>query len=257
VVNENHRGARRFGYRRDLLHLAAPDKRRRVRAWPALKHFGDDLPSGAAHKLTELGKSGVEILAARNLLSGQTWRRTLRQVISLRAFLILRFRFLRRRQLSRLPRKGGRARQWLGSAAKVNADQKGTIRREGCARQAILIGKRSVRKQPLALGDRFFSVRGTGGGRRQMPDGCTGSMLAMQHGSVAHDGGDGMLENQLLLAVVLKQHGVLVKRANFACEFDSADQVYRNRSFVFADRIEKRVLDVLCRLIVHVPISCS
>src|SRR5271170_6327900 len=64
-----------------------------------------------------------------------------------------------------------------------------------------------------------------------------------------------MLENQLLLAVVFKQHGILVKRAYFACEFDSADQVYRDRSLIFADRIEKRVLNVLCRLIVHVPIS--
>src|ERR1700733_9454909 len=66
-----------------------------------------------------------------------------------------------------------------------------------------------------------------------------------------------MLENQLLLAVVFKQHGVLVERAYFACEFDSADQVYRDRSLIFTDRIEKRVLDVLCRLIVHVPISNS
>src|SRR6202012_835969 len=64
-----------------------------------------------------------------------------------------------------------------------------------------------------------------------------------------------MLEYQLLLAVVLKQHRILVKRPYFACEFDSADQVYRDRSLIFADRIKKRVLNVLCRLIVHVPIS--
>src|ERR1700724_2109037 len=64
-----------------------------------------------------------------------------------------------------------------------------------------------------------------------------------------------MLENQLLLAIVFKQHGVLVERAYFACEFDPADQVYRDRSLIFADRIKKRVLNVLCRLIVHVPIS--
>src|ERR1700679_659248 len=64
-----------------------------------------------------------------------------------------------------------------------------------------------------------------------------------------------MLENQLFLAVVFKQHGILVKGAYFACEFNSADQVYRDRSLIFADRIKKRVLNVLCRLIVHVPIS--
>src|ERR1700736_2585314 len=64
-----------------------------------------------------------------------------------------------------------------------------------------------------------------------------------------------MLENQLLLAVVFEQPRILVKRAYFACEFDSADQVYRDRSLIFADRIKKRVLNVLCRLIAHVPIS--
>src|SRR5271165_2367613 len=64
-----------------------------------------------------------------------------------------------------------------------------------------------------------------------------------------------MLENQLLLTVVFKQHRILVKGAYFACEFNPADQVYRNRGLIFADRIKKRVLNVLCRLIVHVPIS--
>src|SRR5450631_307666 len=64
-----------------------------------------------------------------------------------------------------------------------------------------------------------------------------------------------MLENQLLLAVVFEQLRILVERAYFACEFNSADQVYRDRSLIFADRVEKRVLNVLCRLIVHVPIS--
>src|SRR3984957_3950878 len=64
-----------------------------------------------------------------------------------------------------------------------------------------------------------------------------------------------MLENQLLLAVVFKQNGIFIEGPYFACEFDSADQVYRDRSLIFADRIKKRVLNVLCRLIVHVPIS--
>src|ERR1700691_1240065 len=64
-----------------------------------------------------------------------------------------------------------------------------------------------------------------------------------------------MLENQLFLAIVFKQHGILIERAYFACEFNSADQVYRDRSLIFADRVKKRVLNVLCRLIVHVPIS--
>src|SRR5271155_3115418 len=83
----------------------------------------------------------------------------------------------------------------------------------------------------------------------------TRTMIAVQHRARAYHRRDGMLENQLFLTVVFKQHGVLVERAYFACEFDSADQVYRDRSLIFADRIKKRVLNVLCRLIVHVPIS--
>ena len=90
-----------------------------------------------------------------------------------------------------------------------------------------------------------------------MADASTRTMIAVQHRPRAYHRRDGMLENLLLLAVVFKQHGVLVERAYFACEFDSADQVYRDRSLIFTDRIEKRVLDVLCRLIVHVPISNS
>src|ERR1700733_7722314 len=88
-----------------------------------------------------------------------------------------------------------------------------------------------------------------------MADASTRTMIAVQHRPRAYHRRDGMLEDQLLLAIVFKQHGVLVERAYFACEFDPADQVYRDRGLVFADRIKKRVLNVLCRLIVHVPIS--
>jgi hypothetical protein len=83
------------------------------------------------------------------------------------------------------------------------------------------------------------------------------AVIAMKHGTRAHHRRNRVLEDQLLLAIVLKQDRVLVKRAYFACEFNSADQVYRDRSLIFTDRVEKRVLDVLCRLIVHVPISMT
>src|ERR1700753_1203796 len=88
-----------------------------------------------------------------------------------------------------------------------------------------------------------------------MANASTRTVIAVQHGTRAYHCRDGMLENQLLLAVVFQQHRILVKGAYFACEFNSADQVYRDRSLIFADRIKKRVLNVLCRLIVHVPIS--
>jgi hypothetical protein len=60
-----------------------------------------------------------------------------------------------------------------------------------------------------------------------------------------------MLEDQLLLRVVFKQNRVLVERAYLARELDSADQIDRNRALVFADRIEKSILDILCRLGFH------
>src|ERR1700728_4578283 len=65
-----------------------------------------------------------------------------------------------------------------------------------------------------------------------------------------------MLEDQLLLAVVLQQHRILVKRADLSGQLDAADQVDRDGSFVLADRVQEGVLNVLCRLVLHVPISC-
>jgi hypothetical protein len=66
-----------------------------------------------------------------------------------------------------------------------------------------------------------------------------------------------MLEDQLLLTVVLKQNRILVEGTNLACQLDTADQIDRDGGFIFADRVEKRVLDVLCRLVIHVPISLA
>ena len=52
-----------------------------------------------------------------------------------------------------------------------------------------------------------------------------------------------------------KQHGVFVEGTDLSRQFDSADEIDRDRSLVFADRIKKRVLNVLCRLVFHAPIS--
>ena len=60
-----------------------------------------------------------------------------------------------------------------------------------------------------------------------------------------------MLENQLLLRVVFQQDGVLVKRADFARELDAAHQVNGDRALVLADRVQKGVLNILCRLRIH------
>jgi hypothetical protein len=65
-----------------------------------------------------------------------------------------------------------------------------------------------------------------------------------------------VLEDQLLLAVVLKQHGILVKRPDFPGQLDPADKIDRNRSLILPNCIQERVLNILCRLVFHVPISC-
>src|SRR5271168_4312722 len=80
-------------------------------------------------------------------------------------------------------------------------------------------------------------------------------MLTMNHRPVADDGGDRVLEDQLLLAVVLQQHRVFVEGTDLARQLHSADKVDGDWSLIFADRIKKRVLNVLCRLVIHVPIS--
>ena len=65
-----------------------------------------------------------------------------------------------------------------------------------------------------------------------------------------------MFKDQLLLAIVLQKHGILVKGTDLSSELDAADQIDRDGCFVFADRVQKRVLYILCRLVFHLPISC-
>jgi hypothetical protein len=65
-----------------------------------------------------------------------------------------------------------------------------------------------------------------------------------------------VFEDQLLLAVVFKQHRVLIEGADLSGQLDAADQVNRDRSLVFANGIQEGVLNILCRLVLHVPISC-
>ena len=81
-------------------------------------------------------------------------------------------------------------------------------------------------------------------------------MFTVQNTSVAHHRRDRVLDDQLFLAVVLQEHGVLVEGADLTGELDAADQVYRYRGLVLANRIQECVLNILCRLGFHaLPIS--
>jgi hypothetical protein len=67
--------------------------------------------------------------------------------------------------------------------------------------------------------------------------------------------GDCVLKDQLFLRVVLEQNRVFIEGTYLACQLDSADKVDGDGAFVLADRIQERILNVLCRLGIHGPIS--
>jgi hypothetical protein len=77
----------------------------------------------------------------------------------------------------------------------------------------------------------------------------------MHHAAIAHNRGNGVLEDQLLLAVVLKQDRIFVEGTDFPRQLDPADKVNRDGRLILADGIQEGVLYVLRRLVVHVPIS--
>lgn len=61
-----------------------------------------------------------------------------------------------------------------------------------------------------------------------------------------------MLEDQLLLIVVFQKNGVFIERANPARKLDATYEVDRDWTLVFANSIQERILNVLCRLGIHV-----
>src|ERR1035441_6075474 len=81
------------------------------------------------------------------------------------------------------------------------------------------------------------------------------AMFAMKHTPVTHHSRNGVFEDQLLLAVVFQKHGIFVEGPYLSGELDAADQIYGDRGLVLANRIQECVLNVLCRLVFHMPIS--
>jgi hypothetical protein len=79
----------------------------------------------------------------------------------------------------------------------------------------------------------------------------------MHHAPVAHHGRNGVFKYQLLLAIVFQQHRIFVEGPDFTGKLHAAYQVNRDRGFVLTNGVQKRILNILCRLVLHVPISCS
>ena len=66
--------------------------------------------------------------------------------------------------------------------------------------------------------------------------------------ATAYHRGNCVLEDQLFLRVILEQNRVFIEGTYLACQLYTANQVDSNGAFVLADRIQERILNVLCRL---------
>src|SRR5215468_6231108 len=64
-----------------------------------------------------------------------------------------------------------------------------------------------------------------------------------------------MLEDQLLLIVGLQHHRILVERPDPARQLHPTQQIDRDVELFFAGRVEEGILDILRRLVFHLPIS--
>jgi hypothetical protein len=63
-----------------------------------------------------------------------------------------------------------------------------------------------------------------------------------------HDRGDGVLVDQLRVAIPPQQDAEIVEPRHDALEFNAIDQKNRQRNFAFTNVIEKGVLEILCSL---------
>ena len=66
-----------------------------------------------------------------------------------------------------------------------------------------------------------------------------------------HDGRDGVLVDELRMAVATQQHAEIIEPGHHALQFDAVHQKDGERNFGFADVIEEGVLQVLCAIGCH------
>src|SRR5581483_6399078 len=78
------------------------------------------------------------------------------------------------------------------------------------------------------------------------------TQLATVRGPRQHDRRDRVFEDQLLLVVRVQDDRVLVKRTNPAGQLHPAQKIDRYDCLVFAGRVEKGILDILCGLVFHI-----
>jgi hypothetical protein len=81
------------------------------------------------------------------------------------------------------------------------------------------------------------------------------SRLEQLNRLAGHDRRYGVLINELGMPVAAQQYAEIVEPGDDTLQFDAIDQEDRDRNFVFTDKIEKSVLEILWPLRSHVPVS--
>jgi hypothetical protein len=66
-----------------------------------------------------------------------------------------------------------------------------------------------------------------------------------------HDGGNGVLVNQLRMAIPAQKDAEIIEPGNDSLKFDAIDKEYRQRNFLLPDVVEKRVLKILRAIARH------
>src|SRR3954454_15288951 len=66
-----------------------------------------------------------------------------------------------------------------------------------------------------------------------------------------HDGGDGVLVDELRVAIASQQHTKIVEPGYDPLQFDAVDQENGERRLVLADMVEEGVLKILCAVLRH------
>ncbi len=195
VIEENQGSLRRLRDCGDLLYFAFADQGCRVRLGPSLQHFGDNFRARTSDQLAKFSKRCSRVGVCRR----GSWTGCI--AAGSRDF----------RQLCGFPRQCSRTRNGRRPRDELDTDQQRPVRRnasvfqqtliETAADPALAFRHRAVRARPA----KARSARG----RMTHPSART--MITVQHGTRADHRGDGMLENQLLLAVVFEQHRIFVK----------------------------------------------
>jgi hypothetical protein len=76
-------------------------------------------------------------------------------------------------------------------------------------------------------------------------------LIEQLHRMAGHDGRDGVLVDQLGVAVPAKKDAEIVEPRHHTLQLDAVNEKYGERDFVFPDMVEKGVLEILRAIARH------